>query len=152
METKKRLISNVTARHLLKILQENVTQRPHLFKLPGLRAEGPTVPQMWSLTPLYVDSSIFLLLFFQVIPVTRNFSCSSHSCLVSWGGIFLKGTGNSKGKAQQEVGAERHHPPFSHGAPSPKSLLEQVHEAGDAGLIETFKISSQWAHYRQALP
>lgn len=46
METKKRLISNVTARHLLKILQENVTQRPHLFKLPGLQAEGPTVPQM----------------------------------------------------------------------------------------------------------
>lgn len=44
METKKRLISNVTARHLLKILLENVTQKPNLFKLPGLRAEGPTVP------------------------------------------------------------------------------------------------------------
>lgn len=36
METKRRLISNVTKRHLLKILQENVTQRPHVLKLPGL--------------------------------------------------------------------------------------------------------------------
>lgn len=63
MESKKYLISNVTARHLLKILQENVTQRPRLFKLPGLRAKGPTVPQMWSLTPLlwrleYFSSSL----------------------------------------------------------------------------------------------
>lgn len=48
---------------------------------------------------------------------------------------------SSKGKALQEVGAKRAHQPLTHRAPSLKPLLEQVHEAGDAGLIETSKIS-----------
>lgn len=62
---------------------------------------------------------------------------------------FLDDTGSSRGKALQEVGAKREHKNLF--VMEHPALLEQVHEAGDAGLIEAFKITSHWAHYRQPL-
>lgn len=159
METQRRLISNVTARHLLKILQENVTQRPHLLKLPGLWAEGPTVTKMWG---PQVASLPFML-------TQVGFIFAFSSC--NWGplgifpinplpvwflqvGFFWMARKAAEGKLCKgwvlKDGISLF--PTEVWAPSPNYLLEQAPKSGDTGLIQAFKISSQWTRYRQAFP